>query len=153
MASQGRSDRSLRLVLSGASADVTLVISDAAERPLATMVLPPGQLRDIVQSFGSMLALVEGEAKSGALPSTAPWQITGVVFDQPAWRVAQEPATGLVVLSLQVGPSAAWSFALSPEDARHLGRSLGEVTGGEPAPADAPPDEPSELSKEPEQPA
>jgi hypothetical protein len=145
MAAQARSDRSLRLVLSGASADVTLVISDAAERPLASMVVPPDQLRDIVQSFGSMLALIEGDARSGALPSTAGWQTTGVVFDEPAWRVAQEPATGVVVLSLQAGPSASWSFALSPEEARRLGRSLGEAVGGEPPPAEAPPEEPIEL--------
>jgi hypothetical protein len=149
MAAQSRPDRSLRLVLSGASADVTLVVSDSAERPLASMVLPPDQLRDILQSFGSMLALVEGEAKSGALPSGAPWQTTGVVFDEPAWRVSQEPATGVVVLSLQVGPAASWSFALSPEEARRLGRSLAEVVGGEPVPAEAPPEEPPELPAAP----
>jgi hypothetical protein len=131
MAIQAKPDRSLRLVLSGASADVTLVISDAAERPVATMVVAPAQLREIVQSFGNILRLVEGEAASGALPVNAPWQRTGFVVDAPAWRVAQEAATGLVVLSLLIAPGSWWSFTLAPEQARQLGARLGASVGGE----------------------
>src|SRR4051794_23456938 len=131
MTAQARSDRSLRLVLSGASADVTLVIADAAGRPLASMVVPPEQLRDIVQSFGGMLELIESDAKNGGLPASAPWQKIGTVFDEPAWRVAQEPATGVVVLSLQVGPAASWAFTLEPEQARRRGARLSEIVGGE----------------------
>jgi hypothetical protein len=133
MAIQAKPDRSLRLVLSGASADVTLVISDSAERPVATMVVAPAQLREIVQSFGNILRLVEGEAASGALPVNAPWQKTGFVVDAPAWRATQEGATGLVVLSLQIAPDAWWSFTLPPEQARELGQRLSASVGGEPA--------------------
>ena len=136
MAIQAKPDRSLRLVLSGASADVTLVVSDAAERPVATMVVAPAQLREIVQSFGNILRLVEGEAASGALPVNAPWQRTGFVVDAPAWRATQEGATGLVVLSLEIAPGAWWSFTLPPEQARELGQRLGASVGGEPAAAE-----------------
>ena len=140
MAIQAKSDRSLRLVLSGASADVTLVISDAAERPVATMVVSPAQLRDILQSFGSILRLVEGEAASGNLPVNAPWQRTGFVVDAPAWRTTQEPATGLVVMSLEIAPGAWWSFTLPPDQARELGKRLAVSVGAEaPVPAMAAP--------------
>ena len=136
MAIQAKSDRSLRLVLSGASADVTLVITDAAERPVATMVVSPAQLRDILQSFGSILRLVEGEAASGNLPVNAPWQRTGFVVDAPAWRTTQEPATGLVVMSMEVAPGTWWSFTLPPDQARELGKRLAVSVGGEaPIPA------------------
>src|SRR5258708_2849268 len=137
MAIQAKPDRSLRLVLSGASADVTLVISDAVERPVATMVVAPAQLREIVQSFGNILRLVEGEAASGALPVNAPWQRTGFVVDAPGWRVAQEGATGLVVLSLLIAPGSWWSFTFAPEQARQLGERLGASVGGEPAQPEA----------------
>src|SRR5260221_5515240 len=120
MAIQSNPDRSLRLVLSGASADVTLVISDAAERQVATMVVAPAQLREIVQSFGNILRLVEGEAASGALPVNAPWQRTGFVVDAPGWRVAQEGATRLVVLSLLIAPRFSLCLTLAPAQAPQL---------------------------------
>jgi len=122
---QAKADRSLRLVLSGASADVTLVVSDAAERPVATMVVAPAQLREIVHSFGNILRMVEGEAASGALPVNAPWQKTGFVVDQPRWRTTKENVTGLVVMSLEITPGAWWSFTLSPDQALQLGQQLG----------------------------
>ena len=133
---QAKADRSLRLVLSGASADVTLVVSDAAERPVATMVVAPAQLREIVQSFGNILRMVEGEAASGALPVNAPWQKTGFVVDQPRWRATREGITGLVVMSLEITPGAWWSFTLSPEQALALGQQLG-ATIAAPPPAEA----------------
>ena len=133
---QAKADRSLRLVLSGASADVTLVVSDAAERPVATMVVAPAQLREIVQSFGNILRMVEGEAASGALPVNAPWQKTGFVVDQPCWRATREAVTGLVVMSLEITPGAWWSFTLSPEQALALGQQLG-ATIAAPPPAEA----------------
>jgi len=132
MAIQAKADRSLRLVLSGASADVTLVVSDAAERPVATMVVAPAQLREIVHSFGNILRMVEGEAASGALPVNAPWQKTGFVVDQPRWRTTREGVTGLVVMSLEITPGAWWSFTLSPEQALALGQQLGATIAAPP---------------------
>jgi hypothetical protein len=134
---QAKADRSLRLVLSGASADVTLVVSDAAERPVATMVVAPAQLREIVQSFGNILRMVEGEAASGALPVNAPWQKTGFVVDQPRWRTTRESVTGLVVMSLEITPGAWWSFTLSPEQALALGQQLGATIAAPPPAAAA----------------
>ena len=133
MSAQARSDRSLRLVLSGASADFTLVISDAAEKPVATMVVSPEQLRDIIQSFGKILQMVESEVAGDMLLTNAPWQKVGVVVDAPSWRVTQEPTTGLVVLSLRIAPDAWWRFTLVPIEARQLGERLGQSVGGEPA--------------------